>query len=396
MLIYEATKGEFLKDAFDGLIIKKVREAYSTNNLNANSREFGSWEHSIQDYMYKILSSSSVPDDSGIAIEFRIPLTSKRVDFIISGYDEHNKGNVIIIELKQWSGKDTSKVVGKDGLVETFVGGTIRETTHPSYQVWSYYTFIKDFNESVQDNIITLYPCAYLHNFEQEYKGELDNEIYAHYVSIAPLYFKGDALKLKEFIEKHIRVGDNKKNLYEINSGKIRPSKSLQDSVCNMLKGNDEFVMIDSQKLVFENALHLALKSYKDGKKRVLIVEGGPGTGKSVVAINLLVKLLQNEMVVQYISKNSAPRNVYSCKLKGHIRTQEINHLFSGSGSFTDCKSDVFSTLIVDEAHRLNEKSGIYKHLGENQIKEIINDAKHGKRNIHFIESDCFDYSLKL
>src|SRR3989344_5203865 len=156
MLIYEATKGEFLKDAFDGLIIKKVREAYSTNNLNANSKEFGSWEHSVQDYMYKVLSSSSVPDDSGIAIEFRIPLTSKRVDFIISGYDENKKGSIIIIELKQWSGKDTSKIEGKDGLVEAFVGGRVRETTHPSYQAWSYYTFISDFNESVQNELITL------------------------------------------------------------------------------------------------------------------------------------------------------------------------------------------------------------------------------------------------
>lgn len=315
---------------------------------------------------------------------------------MISGYDSNNKGNIIIIELKQWSGNVTSRVEGKDGLVETFLAGCIRETTHPSYQAWSYFSFIRDFNENVQENLINLYPCAYLHNYDPKYKAEIDNEIYSYYVDIAPLYLKGDALKLREFIAKHIKIGDNKQNLYEINSGKIKPSKSLQDSVCKMLKGNDEFIMIDSQKIIFENALQFGLKSHKDNKKRVLIVEGGPGTGKSVLAINLLVKFIDDDLVTQYVSKNSAPRNVYSCKLKGKYRTRQINHLFRGSGSYHNCKSNVFSALLVDEAHRLNEKSGLFKNFGENQIKEIINASKF---SLFFIDEnqkvDIFDIGSK-
>ncbi len=397
MLVYEATKGEFLEHAYNDVIVEKICNAHKEHDLNVgNPREINSWHNSLQ-YMYKVLSSStSIPDNSGIAIEFKIPLTSKRIDFIISGYDENNKGKIIIIELKQWTGKDTSRVDGKDGIVEAFVGGAIRETTHPSYQAWSYYTFIKDFSETVQDGTISLYPCAYLHNFEQKYRSILDNETYAYYVNIAPLYLEGEAVKLKEFIEKHIKFGDNKKNLYEINEGKIRPSKSLQDSVYNMLKGNNEFVMIDSQKVVFENALHLALQSNNDNKKRVLIVEGGPGTGKSVIAINLLAKFIEKGMVTQYISKNSAPRNVYSAKLKGQFKTQQIYHLFRGSGSYTDCKPNTFPALIVDEAHRLNEKSGLFKNQGENQIKEIISAAKF---SLFFIDEnqkvDVFDIGSK-
>ena len=94
-----------------------------------------------------------------------------------------------------------------------------------------------------------------------------------------------------------------KETLYMIENGKIRPSKSLQDALSSMLKGNDEFIMIDDQKLVYETALDMARKSYRDGNKRVLVVKGGPGTGKSVLAINLLVRLTNENMVCSYVTK---------------------------------------------------------------------------------------------
>lgn len=157
---------------------------------------------------------------------------------------------------------------------------------------------------------------------------------------------------------------------------KIRPSKSLQDALSSMLQGNEEFIMIDDQKLVYETALEMARKSYRDGNKRVLIVKGGPGTGKSVLAINLLVKLTNENMVCSYVTKNAAPRNVYATKLSGDFRKTRINNLFKGSGSFVESAESEFDVLIVDEAHRLNAKSGMFQNLGENQIKEIIHASK--------------------
>ena len=168
-----------------------------------------------------------------------------------------------------------------------------------------------------------------------------------------------------------------------IDNGKIRPSKSLQDALSNMLKGNREFVMIDDQKLVYETALSMARKSYRDGQKRVLIVKGGPGTGKSVLAINLLVNLTNENMVCQYVTKNAAPRNVYASKLSGDLKKTRINNLFRGSGCFVDSAENEFDVLLVDESHRLNAKSGMFKNQGENQIKEIIHA---GKFSVFFID----------
>lgn len=161
-----------------------------------------------------------------------------------------------------------------------------------------------------------------------------------------------------------------------IENGKIRPSKSLQDALSSMLQGNEEFIMIDDQKIVYETALEMARKSYRDGNKRVLIVKGGPGTGKSVLEINLLVKLTTENMVCSYVTKNSAPRKVYETKLSGNLRKNRISNLFKGSGSFIESYNNEFDVLIVDEAHRLNARSGMFQNLGENQIKEIIHASK--------------------
>lgn len=372
MIVYESVKEDFLEDVFNDQLTTNIINNFNNKIGKVNEAEIRSWDNSMQ-YMYRILLDDAIPNDSGVAIEFNIPYSSKRVDFIITGKDEE-KENVVIVELKQW--EKVEKVVGKEAIVKTYLGGGIRETAHPSYQAWSYASLIKDYNENVQKDNIDMYPCAYLHNYITQAPDDLTDEVYHYYIEDAPVFVKGDAKKLRDFIKQHIKYGDNKETLYKIERGKIRPSKSLQDSLSSMLKGNEEFIMIDEQKVVYEEALALSRKAQETGRKQTLIIEGGPGTGKSVVAINLLVALTKEELVVQYVTKNAAPRHIYEQKLKGDYRKSEITNLFKGSGSYTATKKDEFDALVVDEAHRLNEKSGMFKNMGEHQVKEIIESSK--------------------
>lgn len=376
MIIYSATKEEFMFHCKSHTIVSKIENNFNTKIGKVNNSEKRSWEDSMNE-MFLLMSDSEIPDNVGIAIEFKIPMTSNRIDFIISGYDNKENPSVVIVELKGW--QEAMKSEFKDGVVEkitTFLGGTLRETTHPSYQAWSYSKLIEDFNENVQKNNILISPCAYLYRYEKKFEAEIKSDNYSYYINKAPIYLKEDSIKLSEFIKSVIKKGDNKKNIFMINEGKLMPSKSLQDTLSSMIKGNSEFTLIDNQKIIFENALNLGLKSNKDKKKRVMIVKGGPGTGKSVVAINLLGSFIQKNIVGYYVSKNAAPRNVYLKKLIGE-KIKDINPklLFTGSGSFTNTKANEINVLIVDEAHRLNEKSGMFKNIGENQIKEVINSS---------------------
>ena len=381
MIVYEATKQLFIEDVVQDRIEENIdKKFYEKMGYHTSVSERKAWNNSMQ-YMMKVLIDNNIPRNIGIAIEFKIPNTSKRVDFIITGKDGQLKNTAIIVELKQWTEADM--VIGKDGIVQTFTGHAIREVAHPSYQAWSYATTIEDYNETVQDKQIDLHPCAYLHNYLAVTPPTLLSDNYKYYLEKAPAFIKGDVEKLRDFINKYIQYGDDKETLYMIENGKIRPSKSLQDALSSMLNGNEEFIMIDDQKIVYETALDMARKSYEDGHKRVLIVKGGPGTGKSVLAINILVKLTNENMVCSYVTKNAAPRNVYATKLSGDFKKTRINNLFKGSGSFVESAENEFDVLIVDEAHRLNAKSGRFQNLGENQIKEII---KASKFSIFFID----------
>ncbi|HEY5235695.1 MAG TPA: DUF2075 domain-containing protein [Rhabdochlamydiaceae bacterium] len=368
-----------MKDVMSNDIGDIVHRAFKkATGHKTNMSEIRSWENSMQ-YMYRVLEDDEISQNTEIAIEYHIPQSSKRIDFIIAGKNAKRQDAAILIELKQWS---EATLTDKDGIVVSYVGRAEREVSHPSYQAWTYACLLEDFNQTVQEEHIKLHPCAYLHNYDQD--DVITNEFYKDYTDKAPVFLKPDALKLREFIKANVKYGDKDQVMYRIDHGKIKPSKNLADKLDSMLQDNQEFLMIDDQKVVYETALKLAKQSTADNKN-VLIVQGGPGTGKSVVAINLLVELTKKQLLTKYITRNAAPRDVYESKLTKSFRKSHISNLFSGSGSFTETQPNLFDALIVDEAHRLNAKSGMYQNKGENQIKEIIQSAKF---SIFFLDED--------
>lgn len=379
MIVYSATKAKFQDDVMTNDIGNIILDAFmGATGKRTSKSEINSWINSLQ-YMDRVLGDSTIPDDAGVAIEYHLPQTSKRIDFILTGKDARQRESAILIELKQWQ---KAELTENDAIVTTRFKHGVQQTPHPSYQAWSYKRLLEDFNQTVQEDSIQLIPCAYLHNYEPD--NVISNNFYSEYTAKAPVFLKPDALKLREFIKANVKYGDENQIMYRIDHGKIKPSKNLADQLESMLKGNKEFVLIDDQKVVYETALNLASKS-SAVNKNVLIVEGGPGTGKSVLAINLLVKLTSQQLVVQYVTRNSAPRVVYEAKLTNSFKKSHISNMFCGSGSYHSVEPNLFDCLVVDEAHRLNAKSGMFSHLGENQVKEIIRASKF---SIFFVDED--------
>ncbi|MFT3897826.1 MAG: DUF2075 domain-containing protein [Thermomonas sp.] len=373
MIVYQSTKERFLEDSVNHAIEDIIaNEFHERTGRYAPTPEIRAWQQSLT-HMAEVLWDDELPASMGIAVEFGIPQTAKRIDFILSGESEDREPRVVIVELKQWS---NSRVSDKDGLIFAARGGRAEtEGTHPCYQAWSYAALLEGFNEAVHDGGIGLNPCAYLHNYQRD--GKIDAPRYSAYIEKAPLFLRGPAEKqrLRDFIKRHVRHGDNGELLFKMENGRIRPSRMLADSLVGMLRGNREFVLIDDQKVVYEECIGKAAKA-SGPRKQAVIVKGGPGTGKSVVAINLMVELTKRGLLTKYVSKNAAPRAVYEQRLNGHKRKAEISAMFGGSGAFIDMRPDTYDALIVDEAHRLNAKSGLYGNLGENQIKELISAAK--------------------
>ena len=380
MIIYQATKSAFLHHALRDDIEEVVGSHYrAATGHGVGPSEVQAWRHSLLE-MAKVLQDEEIPSDAGVAIEYQLPQTSKRIDFVISGEDADSQSKIIIVELKQWSESRRSE---KDAIVWARRGGRSgeQEGPHPSYQAWSYAAYLQDFNSAVQDQHLTLQPCAYLHNHPRD--GEIDHPHYREHIEKAPLFLARERSKLQAFIREHVKHGDRRKALYAIESGRIRPSKMLADSVVGLLQGKSEFLMIDDQKVVYESVLHLASRATV--RKQVVIIQGGPGTGKSVVAVHLLSALLARACNARYVSKNAAPRAVYEAKLTGSFKKSRISNLFSGSGAFVNDEADTYDVLIIDEAHRLNEKSGLYRNLGDNQVREVIRASR---CTVFFVDDD--------
>src|SRR5690554_1080844 len=225
MLVYTASKSEFAEHVVRNVIELRISEGHGTGNrLAVSASEVRSWRNSLQ-YMKNVLDDPAIPLDAGVALEYKVPQTSKRIDFILTGLGRAPKRQetMIIVELKQW---EQVSCTNKDAVVETYLGGAVRAELHPSYQAWSYASLLRDFNEVIQEQDIAVWPCAYLHNSESL---DLKLPFYAEHTERAPVFLRDDVEKLQRFIRQYVRYGDSSDIMYRIENSRVRPSKSLAD-----------------------------------------------------------------------------------------------------------------------------------------------------------------------
>lgn len=375
MLAYLATKEQFLLDApfIEDLVKEQVKRKLGHN---VGDSEYASWRNSLGNAMYHAMNTSEIPGNAGVAIEYRVNGRAFRIDFMLSGKNPAGVESLVIIELKQWTDIEFSDLTEH---VRTFLGGGLRDTPHPSYQAWSYLSHLKMYNEYIYDSGVSVNACAYLHNCEDS--TVINSSRYEEKLKEVPVFIKGERDQLRSVVTANISEGTGTDLLERIDAAVIRPSQQLADSVGSMLKGHEEFVLLDEQKTALEKIVKATNESL-NGQKNVIIVKGGPGTGKSVVALNVLARLTGQRMNARYVTPNAAPRAVFEARLAGSLKGSQIRDLFSGSGKFTGLEVNEFDALIVDEAHRLKLRTQ-YSKGGDNQIREVIHASK---TSIFFID----------
>lgn len=377
MIIFKTTIEDFLIKNEDGNIDDFVAKSWQeATGSHVSPAERKSWMNSLR-VVSTVLRDERLGRSLGVAVEFVLPLSSKRIDCTVAGY-KNGRPSAVVIELKQWEKAD---ITDMDGLVKTNVGKGFREVCHPCYQAWTYSEFFELFNEAVNDSKdgIQIKPCAYLHNYKRD--GKIDSHIYDLYLNRAPLFTKGEGRRLANYLVDHVQSGDGIKVLEKLDDARLRPSKSLVSSIKEIISNNSDFVLLDDQKIVFEKCLAIARRATKD-KPKVVLIKGGPGTGKSVVAMHLLAKLLSDCKAAVYVTKNSPPRKVLIKKLaKSNIQKDKLKFIFKGPDTFVDKPRNSVPVLIVDEAHRLCEKASYIK--SDNVIFDLI---KVGICSIFFID----------
>lgn len=390
MIIYSESCGRFISQCLsnpnsEDRIGKVIADRMKSLSIGFSEGSLHSWEYSLP-FLARTLRDNDVPLDADISIEYRLDPTRYRVDALISGTDGMHE-QVVIIELKQWS---TASYTSKPNFVHTFGGDGEGDYWHPSYQAANYAGILENFNAYVQDGNVSIHTCAYLHNMAEENEILLDDEVLYPAVSMSPVFLRNEEDKLANFIKKFIK-GPKKELLYRIEKSEIRPSVALAEMLSSSLKGNDFFSYSDDQADAVSTIVQYARDSAKYGEKRTILIKGGPGTGKSIVAINAMGQLISpksgKSLNAAYFTSNSAPRLYYSKQLIGENYTKiALKNLFRSPVSLASAPENTYACSFFDEAHRMFDwKGGTGLKKGINVVEKAI---KASKVSVFFIDED--------
>jgi DUF2075 family protein/phage repressor protein C with HTH and peptisase S24 domain len=374
MRLYSGTSVQFIEDTIQNQIAEKLKNAFfSAFGFNPSDNELRSWHNSLR--AVKDVFQLAKLTNHGVILEYQLPLTSKRLDCLICGKDKEEKDNAVIIELKQW---DHCEEADGTNEVLTWVGGGKREILHPSVQVGNYQMWLKDTHTAFYEglNPIELNACTYLHNYNYYEDDVLLAKKFEDVIVKYPLFTADDVDNLSDYLVGKLEKGKGIEVLRRVEESKYRPSKKLMEHVSNIIKGNSEYILLDEQLIVYDKVLSCAKKGFHDKQKTALIIKGGPGTGKSVIAINLMADLLARSYNAHYATGSRAFTETLRKIIgkRGAIQFKYFN-------SYTSAENNDVDVLICDEAHRIRETSNIRftkkeKRSNLPQIQELINASK--------------------
>ena len=373
MRLYAGSSEQFLEDTIQNQIAEKIKLSFFNYfRYYPSHSEINSWRNSLR-AMSQVFQYSNL-NDQGIIIEYQLPLTSKRLDCLICGKDTNSNDNAVIIELKQW---DKCEEAPGENEVITWVGGR-REMLHPSVQVGRYKMYLEDAHTAFYEtaNPIILNACAYLHNYNYYSNDVLTSEKFKTKLEKYPLFTADDVNKLRNYLTPKLESGQGIDVLKRIEESKYRPSKKLMDHVGNVIRGKSEYILLDEQQIVYDKVFYSSKEGFHDKQKTVVVIKGGPGTGKSVIAINLMADLLLKGYNAQYATGSRA----FTETLRRIIGSRGASQ-FKYFNSYTKAENNIVDVLIADEAHRLrvtsnNRFTPKNKRLDIPQIEELINASK--------------------
>lgn len=403
-VLYQAPQAQFISDVERKFVAPKMRHTAEQAGIHSAENEIASWENNAP-HIARLLTQCGAKD-SYVTFEFLVPFSRKRIDCMIYGTGDDNSENVIHIELKQWGNKSVG-IAESDGNftaddvanrqpddvifnVEAFTGRANRIVAHPSQQVKGYQGYLSNFIEVFSKHEVSLSGLAYCYNYtknDAKNPSYLYDDKYASLLAQYPTYAKDQFDELTEKLTRLLKKGEGLSIFNKVIQSPIRPSKKLLNEVKEMVENGDTspFALIDDQ-LVARNMILDKIRPFiKNGnyEKSVIIVNGGPGTGKTVIALHILAELAKQTnngkgLNVQYATKSASLLGGVKSKVRPATRI-----LFQNVTSYVPAvtEENAVDVLLIDEAHRIGRTSNSQytpaaKRTNLSQIDTIIRATK--------------------
>lgn len=378
MHLYRGSTDQFIADAVRARLAGQLADRFFDEyRYRPAMSEVNAWQNSLR-AMADVLQLADLRDQ-GILVELRLPLTSKRLDCLITGSSQERGDSAVIVELKQWTNAGRSNVTE---CVTVPIGARIRDHLHPSAQVRNYQRYLQDTHPAFSDGDVWLEACSYLHNATFDPASPLWSASFASLTETYPAFSGDQADALATYLDQRVTGPDDGSILDQIAVSAFKPHKRLLDHVARVIRNEPAFVLLDEQQVAFNAIMDEVRAAGQNARKVVFLIRGGPGTGKSVIAVNLVAEL----SALGLKSVHATGSKAFTENLRQKVG-QRASALFSYFMSLANV-TDPFDVVILDEAHRIREVSGNRftpksKRTGKSQIEDII-DA--GRVTVFFID----------
>jgi len=395
MDLWRGPLSEFVREAGSGVLPSRmVQQFYAYHRSMPSPAEARSWENSL----LALSRVASIPELSGSAIsigvggasqlgeggisnppdlgdavgvctEYHLPLTGMRVDALLFGTDEARTPSTTLIELKQWS---------KASLVDEWNRNVVMqgaEYLHPSQQALDYADWMRSYHSSFSRGNVGMSACSYLHNMAPEDADALRDERFSPLLERAPLFLNGDEPSLREFLARRAGFGGGLDVMEEVTGGHFAPAPGVLDCLEEVLRGKGEWHLLDTQRVAYQTILAEIHRLRVKPRRSVILVRGSPGTGKTVIAIQILADALRLGLKAAHSTGGKAFTTVLRSKFAG------AKDLFLWNMNLSKAPTQGLDLLLVDEAHRVRESSVTRftpkaQRTGKSQVQELIDASK--------------------
>jgi hypothetical protein len=372
MHLYSGSTTDFVADATRNRMAEKLTDAFfDAFRYRPSQSEVHSWQNSLR-AMSQVVELADLTDN-GIVVELQLPLSSRRLDCMITGHDDSDVAQAVIIELKQWQACGLSSI---EDCVTTMLGGRDRDVLHPSRQVGNYKRYLQDVHTTFSEGTVGLEACSFLHNMAFVPTPLLFDTRFGTLLQQYPAYTGDQADELATYLADSLAGGDGLPVLDQVLKGRYHPHKRMLQHTARIIRREPTFTLLDEQQVAFNDIVGRVRERQRSTEQTVFLIRGGPGTGKSVIAVNLLAELSAEG----FVTKHATGSKSFTENLRRVVGTR-ASAQFGYFNGFAGAEPRTFDALICDEAHRIRETSNSrYTRKDErsdtSQVEELLQAAK--------------------
>lgn len=146
--------------------------------------------------------------------------------------------------------------------------------------------------------------------------------------------------------------------------------------MAGVIDGEPSFTLLDEQRVTCNDIIAKVRAHQLGNQKTVVLIRGGPGTGKSLIAVNLMGELARQGLVVEHATGSRA----FTKTMQKTVGSRAKN-LFRYFNNYAQADENLIDLIVADEAHRIRLNSNTRftpaaKRSEKPQIDELIHAAK--------------------